>query len=193
MKKILVLVISLVCMNLISAQTEKGKFVVSGATGLQFASMKTEHSSNMFSGIKVTTNTFSIMPSFGYYIIDNLAVGVLANYASTTIKNDGFKDTSSSLALMPFGSYYFPVEGNFRPAVQFGAGLASTAYGSNDENKFSGFVVNFGGGASYFLNDKIAVDFGLSYTSGTLKNKENSDYEIDQNNLAGSIGLSLFF
>lgn len=197
MKKVFLLAITFVFTNVILAQTEQGKFVLSGATGLQFISSNVEYEYDGQSQGDVTQSSFSIMPSIGYFVMDNLAVGLSANFSSTTLKDEGDKYTVSSTMLLPTAIYYFPVEGQFKPLLQVGAGLMSTkekySYdGGSDEDKMSGLALNFGGGAAYFINDYVSLNFGLSYTMANLKDSDDSDWVQKQGNFAANIGFSVF-
>lgn len=182
----------------INAQTEKGKWMVSGATGLQFGSLTTKQVYDGYSGGKMKTSTFSLMPSVNYFVMDNLAVGLGLSYTSSTQKGNSYKDTTSSTILLPNAIYFFPLEGNIKPFAQIGAGYASVVYeysggGDSDEEKFAGFVYNLGGGVAYFVQENITFNFGLSYTGGNLENDNYSNNEIKQSNFAANIGISVFF
>ncbi len=197
MKKVFFLAITLAFTNVIFAQTEQGKFVLSGATGLQFISSNVDYEYDGQSQGDVTQSSFSIMPSISYFVMDNLAVGLSANFSSTTQKDEGDKNTVSSTMLLPTAIYYFPLEGQFKPLLQFGAGLMSTkakqSYDFNTiEDKMSGLALNFGGGAAYFINDYVSLNFGLSYTMANLKDSDDSDYVQKQGNFAANIGFSVF-
>jgi outer membrane protein len=198
MKKVFLLAITLAFTNVIFAQTEKGKFVLSGATGLQFVSSNIDYKYDGKSQGDVTQSSFSILPSIGYFVMDNLAVGLSANISSTTQKDEGDKYTVSSTMLLPTAIYYFPVEGQIKPFLQVGAGLMSIKEkenydGDTDENKMSGLALNFGGGAAYFINDYVSLNFGLSYTMANLKDSDDSDWVQKQGNFAANIGFSVFF
>jgi len=197
MKKFFLLAIVLVSTNVILAQTEQGKFVLSGATGLQFLSSNIEVEYDGQSSGDMTQNSFTIIPSIGYFVMDNLAVGMTANFSSTTQKNEGYKTKTTSTMILPTVLYYFPVAGNLKPLVQVGAGLMSfSKENKNSENsykdKFSGLALNFGGGASYFINDYVSLNFGVSYTMANLEYSNDSDYVQKQGNFASNIGLSIF-
>lgn len=197
MKKVFLLAITLAFTNVILAQTEKGKFMLSGATGLQFISSNIEYEYDGQSEGEYTQNSFSIMPSVGYFVVDNLAVGLSANFTSTTQKFEEEKYTVTSTMLLPTALYYFPVEGQFKPLLQVGAGLMSTkekdSYdGESDEYKMSGLALNFGGGASYFINNNVSLNLGLSYTIANLKDGDDSDFVQKQGNFGANIGFSVF-
>lgn len=197
MKKVFLLAIVLISTNVILAQTEKGKTVLSGATGLQFISSNIEFEYDGQSNGDYDINSFSFTSGVGYFVVDNLAIGLSANYSSTTQKDEGDKYTVSSTMLLPTALYYFPVDGQFKPLIQVGAGLMSTKEkeswdGDSDEFKMSGLAISFGGGASYFINDYVSLNFGLSYTIADLKDSDDSDFVQKQKNLAANIGFSVF-
>lgn len=194
MKKVFLLAITLAFTNVIFAQTEKGKFVLSGATGLQFISSKIDYKYDGKLQGDDTQSSFSIMPSIGYFVIDNLAVGLSANFSSTTEKYEGGKHTVSSTMLLPTAIYYFPVAGQIKPLLQVGAGLMYTREkGSFNVDKMSGLALNFGGGVAYFINDYLSLNLGLSYNMANLKDNDNSKKVAKHSNFAANIGFSVFF
>lgn len=87
MKKI-TLLIALISFGAITAQTEKGTFTISGKTGLGFTSstVKYEYAGQTEDGPK--TSSFNISPSVGYFIIDNLAIGLEFDYTTSTTKQE---------------------------------------------------------------------------------------------------------
>ncbi len=198
MKKQLLVSILLVFTNILVGQTEKGKFTFSGGTGLQFTSTNIEYEYDGESFGDIDKSSFSIMAGAGYFVMDNLSLGLSTTFSSTTTKDEGDKYTVKSTILMPMVSYYFPVEGNFRPFLQAGAGLASNVEeedydGSTDTYKMSGLAYGFGGGASYFINNYISIDFGLAYTVANLKDSDDSDWVQKGQSFGGVVGFSLFF
>jgi len=201
LKKFFLLAIVLVSANVILAQTEQGKYVVSGATGLQFISSNIEYEYDGESQGDLTQTSFSFMPSVGYFVIDNLAIGLAANFTSTTQKDQGSKYTNKSTMILPSALYYFPVAGNLKPLVQVGAGIMSTVsegdfsgqYFESYKQEASGLALNFGGGAAYFINENVSLNFGLSYTMANLKHGDDSDFVQKQGNFAGNVGLSVYF
>lgn len=198
MKKQLFTIMLVLVAFTINAQTEQGKWMVSGATGLQFGSMTTKQVYDGYSDDKAKTSIFSLMPSINYFVMDNLAVGLGLNYSSSTVKYDGDKDTTSSTMFIPNAVYFFPVDGNVKPFAQIGAGYASmveeySGSGYSGEEKYAGFVYNLGGGVAYFVQENVSFNFGLSYTGGSLEHDTDSNYEIEQSNFAANIGISVFF
>jgi len=201
LKKFILLAIVFVFTNVILAQTEQGKYVLSGATGLQFISSNIEYEQDGQSQGDITQSSFSFMPSVGYFVIDNLAIGLSANFISMTQKEQGRKYTNKSTMILPSAMYYFPVAGNLKPLVQVGAGIMSTVFEGDFSEPFydsykqeaSGLAINFGGGAAYFINENVSLNFGLSYTMANLKDGDDSDFVQKQGNFAGNVGLSVYF
>ena len=198
--KLLMVVVVFTMATASFAQTKKGNFVLSGGTGLQFTSSNSKYSYDRETGSENKSSSFSVTPSAAYFIIDNLAIGLTGTISSTTNKQvDGDKYVSNSAMILPTVLYYFPVEGKIRPIIQVAAGLYSlnTKYipqsGSNDKSSASGLALNFGGGIAYFIKENISINFGLSYTSVSLKDSDNSKSKIKQGNFGSNIGLSIYF
>lgn len=81
MKK-LFLVGALALFGAINAQTEKGSWVVAGSTTLGFNSIKSEVKYDGVTEDGPTLSTFTLTPSVGYFVMDNIAVGLDLGYTS---------------------------------------------------------------------------------------------------------------
>jgi outer membrane protein len=201
MKKLLfLLLIVLVSSSTIFSQTKKGNFELSGGTGLQFISSNLKFISDGTTTDKTTMSSLSFLPSFGYFIIDNLAIGLAGNITTNTQKyEDGDKDVSTSTLIFPAALYYFPIAGKIRPIAQIGVGLASQTQkyvpktGSNEKNSASGIAFNFGGGISYFMKENISINLGLSYTLANLTDSDDNTSKLKEGNFGSNIGFSIFF
>ncbi len=198
MKKLLLLAFVLICVSGFS-QTTKGRFIVSGAAGLQInaGTLNYEFDGDEFSETKQTTIQFT--PSFGYFVIDNLAVGLSGGITSTTQKDGDDKYTSTSLAIAPTAMYFFPVEGKIKPFVQVGVGINSSTNkfvsdeGPDEKDSYSGLLLSGGGGVAFFINENVSFNGGLSYNRSSMKNSDEEDYKIKQGILSGIIGISVYF
>lgn len=186
-------------MSAIFGQTTQGNFVLSGGAGLQFinSSMKAVYDGTTEE--KYSINSFTFVPSFGYFVIDNLAIGLSGTISNSTQKDeDGNKNSTNSFLIVPTALYYFPMEGQIRPIAQIGIGYTSLIYkykpktGDDDKESFSGAAFNFGGGISYFIRENISFNFGLSYTIATLKSGDDDKYKIKQGNFGSNVGISIF-
>ncbi|MEI6059879.1 MAG: outer membrane beta-barrel protein [Bacteroidota bacterium] len=199
MKKSLLLLVAVVLSVAISAQTKKGDIFLSGGTGLTTTFMSVTPVYDGKSGDKTTGSSISFLPSVGYFVINNLAIGLAGNMSHNSSKGEsGNKDVSNSIMIVPTAIYFFPVDGKVRPLAQFGVGLVSQTSkyipksGSNETNSVSGACINLGGGISYFIKENISFNFGLSYTRVTLTDGDDNKSKIKEGNFAGNIGISIF-
>ncbi len=186
MKKIL-LTISLVlgAATLMSAQTTKGRVMMSGSTNmaLMTGSSKVEYGGEKSDGVSNTN--FEFTPQVSYFFIDNLAVGLGMEFAFAD--NDGTNTTS--IMVGPTARYYFGGE-KLKPFAD-----GSIAFGStkSEDIKFSAFGTSIQGGIAYFFNDHVAFDAAMGYQYIGMKNQDNKDLKIKNNSFALNLGFSILF
>lgn len=215
MKKLL-LTASLAFFGVISAQTEKGSFIISGKTGLGFTSntVKYKYDGQTTDGPK--TNTFNISPSIGYFIADNFALGLALDYKSTTSKQKieifnsniigGYimknaKETQTILSIVPNATYFFSKE-KIRPYLGAGLGLANAKYKSNyatesssgdgfshSGSNNSGFIWTANGGLLFLIAPTVSIDLGLGYANYSFKEK---DLKTTSGAFGANAGISVF-
>ncbi|REG96284.1 outer membrane beta-barrel protein [Flavobacterium aquicola] len=212
MKKISLL-IALISFGAITAQTEKGSFMISGKTGLGFTSATVEYEYEGKTTDGPKTTSFSISPSAGYFIIDNLSIGLEFDYTATKIKQEvsyipplstgynpaiDFENTQNTFAIIPTATYFFSKE-KFRPFIEAGMGYAtiknetktleSSGVISTNESDGNGLVWGGGGGIAYFISQTICFDLGISYSQFTYEEK---DIKTKSGILGANIGISIF-
>ncbi len=188
MKKMIALCIAhLLFLLTANAQTEKGKWVISGQTNLSFAY---NSSAEYMKSYKTKSGTFTLQPAVGYFVATNLAVGLSAAY---TYSKADFSEATSTLALMPQAEYYFPLEGKARPFVTIGGGYARHSEGDSAIFKYDGFAAGGGAGVALFLKNNISLDLGAHYTYTQLENIQKRGYYVKNNGLGFLAGFSLFF
>lgn len=207
MKKIF-LALSLSFIGVMSAQTEKGSFIISGKTGLSFTSntVKYKYDGQTIDGPK--TNTFNISPSVGYFVADNFALGLALEYKSTTTKQDiemfdpiitteYIKTTQNILSIVPNATYFFS-QGKLRPYLSAGLGLASAKNKSNftSEDAFSntesnntGLVWTANGGLMFVIAPTIGLDLGLGYANYSFKER---GLKTNSGAFGANVGVSVF-
>ncbi len=182
------------------AQTKKGNLLLSGGTGLQFTSSNVKYLYDGETQGKSTISTFSFVPTFAYFVVDDLAIGLTSTLTTSTDKSEnGDKYVTNSTMILPTALYYFPMEGKLRPIAQIGVGLSSQTEkdvpkeGSDHKYSSSGLAMNFGGGVAYFLKENISLNFGLSYTIVNLTDGDDSKSKMKQGNFGSNIGLAIYF
>ncbi|HEX9826032.1 MAG TPA: outer membrane beta-barrel protein [Flavobacteriaceae bacterium] len=197
MKKILLFTATVVFgLSNVNAQTEKGKWMFGSDAGISFASStaKVEFDGEELDG-KSTVSTFTISPNAGYFIMDNLSIGLDLNFSSTKTKfeEEGFDEEfkTNSFAVFSGATYFFKTD-KLAPYVGAGVGFLSVSEGDEDFDKYSGIGFNVRGGLAYFLSDSVSVNLGVDFISAKLSNKEESDFKIKSNTFGGAIGFAIY-
>lgn len=174
------------------SQTEKGNYILSGRTSIDFVRNSSNLSNNgtQIPEGDVDMNTFKLLSDFGYFVADNFALCLSGVYSHT--RENIYK--SNELVLMPTLIYYIPLNSAFRPYAQIGVGYANASEKSDIEKEFfSGFAYGGGIGVAYFITKNIAVDFGIQLVATKLTYSEDDNVKINGANLGSALGLSLFF
>ena len=167
MKKVILSVAAVFAFGFANAQEtvsegfSKGDVFINGA--LSFGSTKTGDS-------KATG--FEVAPSVGYFVTENIAVGVRLGFASN--KQDVVEPIvgelkQTSIAAGAFGRYYFTPASKFSFFGELAAEYNNTKSELGPgEIKTNGFAVAVSPGISYFVSKNIALEaaFGiLGYSS----------------------------
>ncbi len=151
----------------LQAQTGQGSIILGGTAG--FSSEKTGDS-------KFTS--VNISPSVRYFVIDRLAIG-----ADLFVSAFKFGDSkSSTFGIGPSARYYLTAD---RPAAFFaqaGFSFLRVNYDSDFIDDTNSTGINFGLGGDFFLNDHVALEAVLGYSSEKGK---------DANDRSNTIGLQL--
>ncbi len=165
-----------------SAQTEEGNILVAGKSNFQALSSSNSWKSDVDKGVDTKIIQLNFTPTVGYFVIDNLAIGVMFSmYYSSENEDDGSEKTNTLTVLMPFARYYFGAE-VIRPFVELAAGLGNqkTYYNSvNESFDFDSYASvktgQMSGGIDFFLNDNVALELGLGYAYSSYKPKDDND------------------
>ncbi|NTW23778.1 MAG: porin family protein [Lentimicrobium sp.] len=197
---ILIVVLFVVPASMTFSQTEKGQVFLGISSryslnpvgvgislpdmmSLSFSTVKfkSDDDNNDDSG-STKFNCFNLIPKAGYFVIDNLAVGIdlqLGIYSlKETYDSDIYKDQGTVFSAGPFIRYYFPVN-KILPYLEAGGSLGSAVLTSeyeNEEDKSKTSMNSFsaGAGISAPLGEKVALDLMLGYLSMTMKDKEDN-------------------
>jgi outer membrane protein W len=163
MKKVLLTAVAVFAFSFANAQDSttggfsKGDVMLSGSVGV--STQKTGD---------VKGNGFEIVPSVGYFVTNNIAVGV--NLSFETTKNDNGINTidkQTDFGGGIFGRYYFTPSSQFSVFGQLGFGINSSKSTTDftvanvtttTESKSNGFGVAVAPGVSYFLSKHFAIE-----------------------------------
>lgn len=210
MKKLLLSLIAVSALAFTTqAQTEKGNFMLGGNVG--FNTSKND-------GAPKTDINFNVVPSIGYFITNNFAVGTGVGYQfdksyNTTTVNGvttGNSTKVSAFVVSPFARYYkgineqFKFFGQLSVPMSFGNTKAGDANGDNfvKVSKDNNVGVALSPGFAFFPSKKFGIEFsvkGISYNDQTNKDANdnkiggNKDFNIGANFFNPNIGVQFFF
>ena len=201
MKKLLLSLVAVAALTFgANAQTEKGKIILGGNIG--FNSSKVDGAS------KADVN-FSVVPSIGYFVGKNFAIGtgVGYEYDKTISANRGQLE---AFKVAPFGRYYVNLTDQFKFFGQLSVPLAFGSLKSVDANgdtgsKFASTTsigVNVAPGFAFFPNKKIGIEFsvnGLGYENFSTKAEatgekvKTNSFGLEANTFAPKLGVQFHF
>ena len=120
---------------------------------------------------------YNLEPTVGYFMSDNMMVGMGFNFGSSTVTNDnGTPDDAdddidtktSGLSLSPFFRYY--LNEMFYAHGGIGLTTGSTKVGDADATTTSSFDLDAGVGLSLMWNEKVAIEPSLGLAIGSGEN-----------------------
>jgi outer membrane protein len=191
MKKILTLLIGVAMSTAGYAQFSKGTIMAGGSLSASFKTNKMEAGNTTTT--TGNTNSINVFPQVGYFVMDNLAVGAGIDLSSSTTKSKGSnnKTTTSSTSLAPFARYYYhKLYGQF--AFDIGTGnVKNTTGNTTTDNKFTTAGWNLAVGYAYLLNEHVAVEPQIGYSSFSQKDKITGNRNINSG-LFINIGLQIY-
>ena len=126
---------------------------------------------------------FNFAPSLGYFIRDNLAIGI-----SPSINLSAYNGYSQiGLGITPYIKNYF--DNGF--VIRGDAGYIFNLNSAHDNwNSYNSFLLGMGFGYALFINSKVSLEFFLNENFYMLTENRNDIYF--QNNLYFSLGLQVF-
>lgn len=195
MKKVLLTLTAIAGLTIAAnAQTEQGKIMVGGQIGFETSKVKdTDHKDN----------SFSINPTVGYFISDNLAIGTGIGYNWS--KSEGDKNNSikfDAFQVSPFVRKYSangPVRFFAQLSVPMAWGTQTVETSSIEKkNKFENYGVELAPGLAYFPTSKIGIELkvrGLYYNYSKNKTEDitTNTFGLNVNSLAPTLGVQFHF
>ncbi|WP_461787736.1 outer membrane beta-barrel protein [Pedobacter sp.] len=200
MKKLLLSLVAVAAITFgANAQTEKGKIILGGNVGF--------NSTKVDGAAKADVN-FSVVPSVGFFVGNNFAVGTGVGYnynksVSTRNQNEAFE-------VAPFGRYYVNLTDQFKFFGQLSVPLAFGTVKDVNANGDTGaklgtttsIGVNVAPGFAFFPNKKVGIEFsvnGLGYENFTTKAEvtgakvKTNSFGLDANTFAPKLGVQFYF
>ncbi len=171
MKKLILSAVAVFTLTFANAQEEiptygfsEGNFFVEGNIGFNSTNDKNSDTK---------TNSFNFNPKAGYFISDDLAVGLDLGFGSNKSEVNGTNVVENSVVgIGAFARYYFlDLGARFKTYGEFGVGY-ETANNKIADVKTNAFGIGAGLGVNYFITENFAINFALtdilSYTSAKV-------------------------
>ncbi|GGZ52226.1 MULTISPECIES: outer membrane beta-barrel protein [Mesonia] len=165
MKKFILSLFAFAAFTVAQAQEEtenfgfnEGDMFISGSVG--FGTTKLPDDSKQ--------NQFNVIPRFGYFISEKIAVGAEIGYSKQKAEDSSGNDIldNSTFNIGVFGRYYFLSDQKFNLFGQLGLGYGHTK--DIADNKVNGINADIMPGINYFISEHFALEatFGiLGYSS----------------------------
>jgi outer membrane protein len=196
-------VILLFAVSSMEAQINKGRWLVGVSTSISYLNFGSDIMSLGYTTVKQTNSsgddvkytTFNFLPKAGYFVADNLVIG-LNNCVSTSVEKSGdYKYTTTYLATGPFIRYYInskKVMPFFEADALLGVMKDKSEGGGYDSSSDTGVTgLGLGAGAAFKLADKVTFDIMAGYNSLTAKAKQ--DNPDNEKTKQGTLGIKLGF
>lgn len=181
------------------AQTEKGKIMLGGNVGI---------SSSKVDGADKADFSFSIVPSVGYFISDNFAIGTGVGYTYNKEVSD--LTLNQAFKVAPFGRYYVGLSDQFK---FFGQLSVPMSFGNDKavaENGDTGaktattteIGVTLAPGFAFFPTKRIGIEFsvnGLGYNNSSVENEstgnkvKTNEFGLDADTFTPKLGVQFHF
>lgn len=195
-KKLLLAFVSIIAIQTVKAQTEKGSQMLGVSFGVNTSSSDTrylDYSTNAFTNVHGKATNYSIAPTYSYFVADNLDLGLSVGYGKSKqdysnvynpnhMESDGF---TTGIYLRKYFLYENKIGVRTGPMFNYQHGKQNQEYSSNPENNSEAISNTYSGGVGldfvYFPVKRLgltAVLGGLSYahqdTKGTNPSTSNS-------------------
>ena len=190
-------------LTMLNAQTSQGKILVGASSTLSFIGTGTDFFTIGYMSAKYKSDVdefdesdqnliLNLSPKVGYFVIDNLALGLDVTLSLSNSNNGGGEYESNTIfGTGPFIRYYIPTS-KVLPFFEVNSifGTSKSKKGTY-EYKSSIFSIGGGIGAAVPLGDKVIFDVLAGYNSMTIKNKKYNPY--NGRAIVGTIGLKFGF
>ena len=210
MKNILITLLAVVLFTPVFAQIPKGTSTIGGNISLQRSTTQyTYDGSSSLDGFKTEykTNILALTPSYGYFIVNNLSLGVNVNTFLSRATSKPYADVrdlhsdSRTIGVGPMVRYYLPLDSKL---YLFGTASYSWLWSHSKYENYDNTRIttsrssvrytmwDAGLGLSYFVSPTTAVEAGATYSQLRYKNDDTYTADQEVNKLAFNLGFRVF-
>lgn len=198
------------------SQTEKGKMFVGGQISL---SGNTNSNLDTLSKYDYNYVNFTFAPNFGYFIMDNFAIGANINLGVSNSKNDynytnqtpsltTNKSTTLSYGVGGFTRYYINITDNFKFFFNGGINylhqtqkttnsnndpnyIYSTSNPATQEHQINNISFAISPGIVYFVTPKLGIQAAFGNINYSYSSSKNTSLSYDNHNNSNNYGINL--
>ena len=144
------------------AQTSKGSMMLGGSIGF------TDQTNAYKSGPDYNWNSFNVSPEFGYFVADNILVGLNVDINTTTVSQGMIESESFGFSIGPKFRWYKPTSNEkfsffAQAAVSFGKVNEKDTNGIIEtESSTTRFGASLSPGFAYFFNEHWSAELALT-------------------------------
>ena len=196
MRKLITIVAVVTAFSLSSsAQIEQGRIMLGGSLGFSSSTSETDAGGTTADGPE--SSGFEIMPYGGYFITDNIAVGLGVGYSSSTTDDQTTETEMSAFNVEPFARYYMNMGDRFymfaHLGIPFESGTSETTTGgvTADGPETTSFGVGITPGLSYFVSDNVVIEAAFGFLGYTSDVSELDAGGVTTETTSSSFGLDL--
>ena len=171
MKKLFVLLVALIGLGttVANAQIARGVALIGGQGSLRISSVGSTDSTDATTGVN-----FIISPNIGYFVVDNLAMGLALDISLTSGENLlGDSETNVSYSFGPYIRKYFNYRDTVYPFAEISFGIGGNSAGGKTNSQ-----IGIGVGAAFFVSDNVSIDPKLSFKLG-VDDPLTTDFGVD--------------
>lgn len=150
------------------------------------------------------SRNISIVPSVGYFVSDQLSLGLGIGYSSSKNKGINVESTTNFFVIVPNGRYYVPIaDGTF---YFFGEAALSLAFGTTKreeptvetESDLTVYDISLSPGFAFFPSENWSIDFSFRGIGLNVENPEGDDnntstFDFAFDAFSPSLSFSYFF
>ena len=198
-----------------NAQLNNGLKQIGGSVSISHSTSENDNSGISNSFTDQTTNAFSITPSIGYFIKDNVSLNLSLGYSYSNSESERIDEdevseysyTTNNLSITISSRLHKSITDQFYLFLQPGASLNLRKYKdySDDNDKNTAYSLGIRPGILYMANDRFAFEgtFGfLGYTyseseplddSQSTSTSNNNNFRLDLSSITLDFGFRYYF
>jgi len=180
---------------------KKGTFLIGGALSLTTSTSDQEVTAGSrkqkFEGL--TTTQFDFSPDFGYFIVDNFALGISMGYTIQSVEDSTGTNKDTDVLIGPFARYYFAPTNNSAFFLEATSGFGTSSndnFGASTNNTV--FKIGTGPGFTIVASDIVGIEAIAKYTYShstsefTIDGQEFKNVD-DSHGFDFQVGFQLYF